>query len=175
MAGGEEEEDYLYINLLTNPERYTGYKVCVRARARQQADCARGGSPSGLGPRRQPGARREPGRAAHAVPARAAPRWRPRSLFRASAGPLPKGSTVSQARPPSPLPNRPQGEHAHRIWSEIYKTIDCAKAAAGECAEARVFYRLISGMHASISTHLTAYWLIDEDKGVWGPNMEEFQ
>lgn len=27
MAEGEESEEYLYINLLTNPERYTGYKV----------------------------------------------------------------------------------------------------------------------------------------------------
>ena len=27
MAGGDDGEDYLYINLLTNPERYTGYKV----------------------------------------------------------------------------------------------------------------------------------------------------
>ena len=27
MAEGEQEEEFLYINLLTNPERYTGYKV----------------------------------------------------------------------------------------------------------------------------------------------------
>jgi hypothetical protein len=30
-------------------------------------------------------------------------------------------------------------------------------------------------MHSSISTHLTAYWLLDEERGVWGPNMEEFE
>jgi hypothetical protein len=29
MAGGEEGEEYQYINLVTNPERYTGYKVSV--------------------------------------------------------------------------------------------------------------------------------------------------
>lgn len=77
-----------------------------------------------------------------------------------------------------PLPPHPrarQGEHAHRIWKAIYDTIDCAAAAAGECAESRVFSRLVSGMHASISAHLTAYWLLDEDSGVWGPNMEEFK
>jgi hypothetical protein len=34
MAEGEEEEDYLYINLLTNPERYTGYKVRPRVSRR---------------------------------------------------------------------------------------------------------------------------------------------
>ncbi|KIY93753.1 Endoplasmic oxidoreductin-2, partial [Monoraphidium neglectum] len=92
MAEGDDGEDYLYINLLTNPERYTGYK----------------------------------------------------------------------------------GEHAHRIWKAIYDTIDCAAREAGQCTEARVFQRLVSGMHTSISTHLTAYWLLDEDKGVWGPNMAEF-
>jgi hypothetical protein len=27
MAEGEEEEEYLYINLQANPERYTGYQV----------------------------------------------------------------------------------------------------------------------------------------------------
>ncbi|GBF89565.1 hypothetical protein Rsub_02283 [Raphidocelis subcapitata] len=93
MADGDGDEEYLYINLLNNPERYTGYK----------------------------------------------------------------------------------GEHAHRIWSAIYDTIACARDAAGECAEARVFYRLVSGMHSSISTHLSAYWLLDEEKGSWGPNMEEFE
>ncbi len=38
MAEGEDEEEYQYINLLVNPERYTGYKVSgagcgARARA----------------------------------------------------------------------------------------------------------------------------------------------
>lgn len=78
------------------------------------------------------------------------------------------------ALPPRPSP-APQGEHAHRIWDAIYDTINCAREAAGECAESRVFYRLVSGMHSSISTHLTAYWLLDEERGVWGPNMEEFE
>lgn len=37
MAGGDDEEDYLYINLLTNPERYTGYKVRPRERRPRRA------------------------------------------------------------------------------------------------------------------------------------------
>ena len=41
--------------------------------------------------------------------------------------------------------------------------------------EKRVFYRLISGMHASISSHLTAKWLLDEMLGVWGHNLPEFE
>jgi ERO1-like protein alpha len=84
----EEEEQYQYINLLANPERYTGYK----------------------------------------------------------------------------------GEHAHRIWAAIYGQSCFAspggptllKAELERCTEKRVFYRLISGMHASISAHLVGDWLLDE-------------
>ena len=39
-----------------------------------------------------------------------------------------------------------------------------------ECLEARVFYRIISGMHASISTHLCWDYL-NQTTGLWGPNM----
>lgn len=38
-----------------------------------------------------------------------------------------------------------------------------------------MFYRLISGMHASISCHLASDYLLDEQKGIWGPNMTEFK
>lgn len=43
------------------------------------------------------------------------------------------------------------------------------------CTEKRVFTRLISGMHASISAHLVNEYLLDEEAGVWGPNLEEFK
>lgn len=97
----EDEEQYQYINLLANPERYTGYK----------------------------------------------------------------------------------GEHAHRIWAAIYGQ-SCFASSGGptllkqeleRCTEKRVFYRLISGMHASISAHLVGEWLLDEEKGEWGPNLSEFR
>lgn len=39
-----------------------------------------------------------------------------------------------------------------------------------ECLEKRVFYRIISGMHASISTHLCWDYL-NQYTGEWGPNM----
>lgn len=38
------------------------------------------------------------------------------------------------------------------------------------CIEKRVFYRIISGMHASISTHL-CYDYLDQRTGAWGPNL----
>jgi len=40
-----------------------------------------------------------------------------------------------------------------------------------ECLEKRVFYRIISGMHASISTHLCWDYL-NQTTGEWGPNLE---
>ena len=39
-----------------------------------------------------------------------------------------------------------------------------------ECLEKRVFYRVISGMHASISTHLCHAYL-NQSTGTWGPNL----
>jgi ERO1-like protein beta len=41
----------------------------------------------------------------------------------------------------------------------------------GECLEKRVFYRVISGMHSSISTHLCFDYL-NQTTGEWGPNLQ---
>jgi len=40
-----------------------------------------------------------------------------------------------------------------------------------QCLEKRVFYRVISGMHASISTHL-CYDYLNQTTGQWGPNLQ---
>jgi len=40
-----------------------------------------------------------------------------------------------------------------------------------ECLEKRTFYRVISGMHASISTHL-CYDYLNQTTGQWGPNLQ---
>ncbi|KAG7005859.1 hypothetical protein G7Y79_00017g042410 [Physcia stellaris] len=39
------------------------------------------------------------------------------------------------------------------------------------CVEKRVFYRIISGMHASISTHICNDYL-NQTTGAWGPNIQ---
>lgn len=92
------------------------------------------------------------------------------------------------------------GEGAHMIWDAIYKENCFSKhhdhtkpevqpeaanalrsvlQANSEdnkfpledtCLEERVFYRVISGMHASISTHLCWDYL-DQKLGTWGPNL----
>ncbi|GAB1297920.1 ERO1-like protein beta [Apodemus speciosus] len=47
----------------------------------------------------------------------------------------------------------------------------------GLCLEKRVFYKLISGLHASINLHLCANYLLEETWGKpsWGPNIKEFK
>ncbi len=50
---------------------------------------------------------------------------------------------------------------------------DLMNEEAGQCLEKRVFYRIISGMHASISTHLCNEWF-DPMAREWGPNMKCF-
>jgi len=43
-----------------------------------------------------------------------------------------------------------------------------------ECLEKRVFHRIISGMHASISTHICFDYL-NQTTGNWGPNLQCYQ
>ena len=47
-------------------------------------------------------------------------------------------------------------------------------AVEDECLEKRVFYRIISGMHASISTHICFDYL-NQTTGTWGPNIQCYQ
>lgn len=87
------------------------------------------------------------------------------------------------------------GEHAHMVWDAIYKencfTVQEQRSPqigqmAGlssnkpmsplilpdeSCLEKRVFHRVISGMHASISTHLCHEYL-NQSTGIWGPNLD---
>ena len=41
------------------------------------------------------------------------------------------------------------------------------------CLEKRIFYRIISGLHASISIHICADYL-DQQTGIWSPNLDCF-
>lgn len=62
------------------------------------------------------------------------------------------------------------GPSARRIWDAIY-TENCPKDPSGEyCPEKRVLYKLISGLHSSISVHIASDYLLDEAKNLWGPN-----
>ncbi|XP_043690322.1 endoplasmic reticulum oxidoreductin-1-like [Telopea speciosissima] len=64
------------------------------------------------------------------------------------------------------------GPSARRIWDAIY-TENCPKYPSGEfCPEKKVLYKLISGLHSSISIHIAADYLLDEANNLWGQNLE---
>ncbi|XP_043857501.1 ERO1-like protein beta [Dromiciops gliroides] len=108
-----------YVDLLLNPERYTGYKGPSAWRVWNsiyEENC-----------------------------------FKPRSVYR----PL---------NPLAPSWGKDDGESFYK-WLE------------GLCLEKRVFYKLISGLHASINLHLSAKYLLEETWGKpsWGPNIKEFK
>ncbi|KAK3426859.1 hypothetical protein EUGRSUZ_F03193 [Eucalyptus grandis] len=64
------------------------------------------------------------------------------------------------------------GPSARRIWDAIYSE-NCPKYTSGEvCQEKKVLYKLISGLHSSISIHIAADYLLDEAANTWGENLE---
>eukprot|EP00262_Sarcandra_glabra_P006709 TRINITY_DN19203_c0_g1_i1.p1 TRINITY_DN19203_c0_g1~~TRINITY_DN19203_c0_g1_i1.p1 ORF type:complete len:449 (-),score=62.39 TRINITY_DN19203_c0_g1_i1:240-1586(-) len=64
------------------------------------------------------------------------------------------------------------GASARRIWEAIY-TENCPKYPSGEfCQEKRVLFKLISGLHSSISVHIASDYLLDEAISLWGQNLE---
>ncbi|XP_031839574.1 endoplasmic reticulum oxidoreductin-1-like protein [Nomia melanderi] len=87
-----------------------------------------------------------------------------------------------------------RGSSAHRIWRSIYME-NCfrpensphnfiqSSKINGMCLEKRVFYRVISGLHASINIHLCSKYLLSSTDslgilptgGQWGPNLDEFK
>ncbi|GFR42593.1 hypothetical protein Agub_g3523, partial [Astrephomene gubernaculifera] len=138
---GASEEEYLYVNLLINPERYTGYAGEHAHRiwnAIYSQSCFQN-------------------------PA-APPPPAPAALAAATGAELDSEAAENgTALAPTPSPSSSDGSAA-------------AAEGAGEwCPEKRVFYRLISGMHASISAHISANYLLDEERGVWGHNLTDFR
>ncbi|XP_030760596.1 ero1-like protein [Sitophilus oryzae] len=88
------------------------------------------------------------------------------------------------------------GLSAQRVWKAIYlencfrpkKSFSFNSYIQSDrlndmCLEERVFYRVISGLHASINVHLSANYLLSSHNGLslknphgeWGPNLEEFK
>ncbi|XP_014253966.1 ero1-like protein isoform X2 [Cimex lectularius] len=89
-----------------------------------------------------------------------------------------------------------KGDSAHRIWRSIYME-NCfrpknsyaeyipSSKLNGLCLEKRAFYRVISGLHASINIHLSANYLFTDKLAFsltkssegdhWGHNLEEFK
>lgn len=63
----------------------------------------------------------------------------------------------------------------HDLRSVIQAGVPSSELALDdECLEKRVFYRIVSGMHASISTHICNDYL-NQTTGAWGPNLQCYQ
>ncbi|KAK3537672.1 hypothetical protein QTP70_017087 [Hemibagrus guttatus] len=119
MHDDEDSPDSQYVDLLLNPERYTGYK----------------------------------GPEAWQI-------WN--SIYEENCF---KPFTVK--RPLNPLVSS-SGDSEGRGF---YKWLE------GLCVEKRAFFRLVSGLHASINVHLSARYLLDDNwfERKWAPNVTEFQ
>jgi len=77
-----------------------------------------------------------------------------------------------------------QGKSATRIWGKIYGDL-CFKSKEGDnlsdlCLEEKTFFRILSGLHSSISVHLCSQYLLQPENlfmgkpAVWGRNKQEF-
>uniref|UniRef100_A0A7N0RE63 Endoplasmic reticulum oxidoreductin 1 n=1 Tax=Kalanchoe fedtschenkoi TaxID=63787 RepID=A0A7N0RE63_KALFE len=63
------------------------------------------------------------------------------------------------------------GPSARRIWVAVY-TENCPKYPSEEfCQEKKILYKLISGLHSSISVHIAVDYLLDKATNLWGQNM----
>ncbi|KAK4691219.1 hypothetical protein P7C71_g5735, partial [Lecanoromycetidae sp. Uapishka_2] len=84
-------------------------------------------------------------------------------------------SKESQISPPGKAFSSDPLQAANDLRSIIQKHAPSNELAVDdECLEKRVFYRIISGMHASISTHI-CYDYLNQTTGTWGPNLQCYQ
>ncbi|SCV02018.1 LAME_0G20032g1_1 [Lachancea meyersii CBS 8951] len=65
------------------------------------------------------------------------------------------------------------GEQSSQIWSSVYRENCFSINETGQCLAKDAFYRLVSGLHASIGTHLSNDHL-NTETAKWGPNLELF-
>lgn len=62
------------------------------------------------------------------------------------------------------------GPSAKRVWQAIMKENCFSESSQDQCLEKRVFYRLMSGLRASISTHIAMEYYFS-DLQQWGVNI----
>uniref|UniRef100_A0A669BDX5 ERO1-like protein alpha n=1 Tax=Oreochromis niloticus TaxID=8128 RepID=A0A669BDX5_ORENI len=120
VVDDEESPDSQYVDLLLNPERFTGYK----------------------------------GPEAWQI-------WN--SIYEENCF---KPYTIKRPLNPISFQSSP-GSEARTFYSWL----------EGQCVEKRAFFRLVSGLHASINIHLSARYLLDDRwfQKKWGHNVSEFR
>ncbi|CCC68097.1 hypothetical protein NCAS_0B00130 [Naumovozyma castellii] len=65
------------------------------------------------------------------------------------------------------------GQEARNIWQYIYGENCFSTTTEGKCLAKDAFYRLVSGLHASIGVHISNE-MLDTKTGKWGPNLDFF-
>ena len=75
-----------------------------------------------------------------------------------------------------PSSRMPQPLNVFQAANDLRNVIQAGAPASelkldDECLEKRVFHRIISGMHTSITTHICSDYL-NKSTGTWGPNLE---
>ena len=89
------------------------------------------------------------------------------AIYRENCFARPRAAPSDDDAPPWPPRSQAMQDLAH-----VLRARDPPSGAAdfdGACLEKRVFYRIISGMHASVSTHL-CFEHLDQHTGRWGPD-----
>ncbi|EMR11408.1 hypothetical protein PNEG_00431 [Pneumocystis murina B123] len=127
------EENIVYVSLVDNPERYTGYS----------------------------------GESAYQV-------WR--AIYRENCFDVPHNFVDPMTKNISLSSSKLEAIMMHKDnWGSKDNDEKRRNAMVQEsiCLEKRVFYRIISGMHASISTHLCKEYL-NKTTGLWEPNFQCF-
>ncbi|KAI8644042.1 endoplasmic reticulum Oxidoreductin 1-domain-containing protein [Parasitella parasitica] len=99
------------------------------------------------------------------------------NLGNAKANPL-KEAAAKQSllkKPDSPFAHVPLDKaELHQFLQDLAEEADGGNDSNDEvCLEKRVYYRLISGLHSSISIHICHEWF-DREAGIWGPNLDCF-
>lgn len=143
------DSQLMYVDLLKNPERFTGYAGDSANRVWRsiyEENCF--GGVKYIEPPRAP----ESGGRGYVSKERVA-------------------NSKRKAIPPTLLmPSSDQAEFDSMV-NAMEAPVDAASME--QCLEKRIFYRVISGLHASISIHICNEYL-DQQTGEWGPNLECF-
>ncbi|GAM22697.1 hypothetical protein SAMD00019534_058720 [Acytostelium subglobosum LB1] len=72
-------------------------------------------------------------------------------------------------------PESYSGYDGSSVWGSIYNENCFTRPLEQMCFEERVFYKLISGLHSSITTHLSYYYQKDKNTNEWLHNPKRFR
>ncbi|KAJ0801504.1 putative endoplasmic reticulum oxidoreductin 1, ERO1-like superfamily [Helianthus annuus] len=64
------------------------------------------------------------------------------------------------------------GPSARRVWDAVYSQLCPEYSSGNSCPEKKVLYRLMSGLHSSISVHIATDYLLDEKTSERGANLQ---